>query len=324
VLKFFQNARAERVREISRAMAMLMRDNTDAYRRHLAGTGHEGLIVDAMNVTVFRGGAHPDPADLQYRLREEIGCEISFIGAGELRDLEPALSSDYSSAALIHGQARALDPGRLTKALAEKARALGATFHQTEVTALSPQPDGTIALHNAGDTLRAERMVLAGGIWSADLLKPLGIHLPLMAERGYHLEFSDPGIALHNSIADASAKVIASSMQGGVRIAGTAEFAAADAPPNYARAAALQPLAQRLFPGLRTEKARKWMGARPSFPDNLPAIGRLPGVPNILTAFGHSHYGLGMAPATARLVVEELAGKSNLDLTALNASRFLR
>lgn len=40
-----------------------------------------------------------------------------------------------------------------------------------------------------------------------------------------------------------------------------------------------------------------WMGVRPSFPDNLPAIGELAGLPGLFAAFGHSHYGLGMAPA---------------------------
>ncbi|MEM1277153.1 MAG: FAD-dependent oxidoreductase [Pseudomonadota bacterium] len=324
VIRFLRNTTPERVDEISASMALLMRDNVDAFRHHLRGTGHESLIVDAMNITVFRGSARPDRNDLQFRLREEIGCEIAFIHGDELRDLEPALSPDYTAAALIKGQARTVNPGKLTKVLAEKAARLGAEFKQAEMKALHPQPDGSVTITTEEGALRTEKLILAGGIWSAELLKPLGYKLPLMAERGYHLEFKDPGIQINNSIADASAKVIASSMSDGVRIAGTAEFASIAAAPNFKRADVLEPLAKRLFPGLKTATLSKWMGIRPSFPDNLPAIGALDRFPNIIAAFGHSHYGLGMAPGTARLVAEELVGGQNQDLSGLSASRFTR
>ncbi len=72
-------------------------------------------------------------------------------------------------------------------------------------------PDGTIP---------ARRLVLAAGIWSADLLKSLGVKLPLMSERGYHLEFSDPGVALNHSVADVEGKFVVSSMEGGLRAVG--------------------------------------------------------------------------------------------------------
>ncbi|MEM9046190.1 MAG: FAD-binding oxidoreductase, partial [Pseudomonadota bacterium] len=276
----------------------------------------------SMNVTVFRGAERPNPRDLQFRLRQEIGCEIEFIDADDLRALEPSLSSEYTSAALIKGQARTLNPGKLTKVLAQKADHLGAHFHRAEVRAVVPQSDGSLTIRTNDEDLATDKLVLAGGIWSAELLKPLGYNLPLIAERGYHLEFSSSGIQINNSIADASAKVIASSMENGVRIAGTAEFASVDAAPNYKRADVLEPLAKRLFPKLSAVNRTRWMGIRPSFPDNLPAVGRLDDLPSIVTAFGHSHYGLGMAPGTARLVVEELTGGSNEDLSDLKVSRF--
>ena len=42
------------------------------------------------------------------------------------------------------------------------------------------------------------------------LLRPLGIDLPLIAERGYHLEFPEAGIRVNNSVQDAAAKVFIS------------------------------------------------------------------------------------------------------------------
>lgn len=304
VWSFMRCSRLPEVHRVSDAMQRLQHGNVERYRAHLKGTGHEDLITDAMNVTVYRGDAKPSLGELGHALRVEHGCDVELIGAGDLRDLEPALSDEYHSAALIKGQARARDPGKLCKVLAEKAARQGAEFLRADVTAILPQPDGSVSLQSSDGEITARKLILAGGIWSAGLLKPLGIRLPLMAERGYHLEFSDPGVDLNNSIQDAAGKVIVSSMNNGVRIAGTAEFAHVDAPPNYARAKALAPLAKRLMPDLNLTPVREWMGIRPSFPDNLPAIGALPGHPNLIAAFGHSHYGLGMAPGTGRFALD--------------------
>ena len=147
--------------------------------------------------------------------------------------------------------------------------------------------------------------------------------MPLIAERGYHLEFSDPGVTINNSILDVQGKFVVSSMQNGVRSAGTAEFSRVNAPPNYARANMLKLLSKRLLPHLQTENAHQWMGIRPSFPDNLPAIGEVPGYPALFTAFGHSHYGMGMAPATARMIADAVSEKSvNDDRSMYSIARF--
>lgn len=323
--RFLRNATPERVERIADAMDVLMRGNVDAYRRHLDGTGREDLLLDSWYVNVFRGPARPDLRELAWKLRIDRGAPLEIVGAAELREIEPAVSHDYTAAVLIKDQARARSPGELCRALAEKAFRHGAEMRSAEVLALEPQPDGTVSLRTADGLVPTRRLVLAAGIWSARLLEPLGLRLPLMAERGYHIEFDEPGIVVNNSIQDMSAKVVISSMTGGVRCAGTAEFASPEAPPNMDRARRLAPLAKRLLPGLDTSRPKEWMGMRPSFPDNLPAIGPLPGLPSVLAAFGHSHYGLGMAPATGRLIADLLSGRrGNSDVEAFSPERFLR
>ncbi|TQV75709.1 NAD(P)/FAD-dependent oxidoreductase [Denitrobaculum tricleocarpae] len=320
---FLCNATPEKVEKISDAMSLLMLENLELYRRYLSGTGHENLLAESMHVSVYRGDTKPALEDLPYRLRSARGAKVEIIGGEELRDLEPDLAPGYHSAALVKDQARARDPGKLCKVLAAQAQTCGAAFRRCEVTALRPREDGTHNLETTEGLIPTRKLVLAVGIWSAELLRPLGIYLPLIAERGYHLEFTEPQVALNNSIQDAGAKIIVSSMNGGVRVAGTAEFASLDAPPNYARAQALEPLAKRLLPRLNTGAKRQWMGIRPSFPDNLPAIGPVPGFHNLIAAFGHSHYGLGMAPGTGRIIADCLEGKAaNSDLSMISPARF--
>ena len=122
---------------------------------------------------------------------------------------------------------------------------------------------------------------------------------------------------------DTDAKVVASSMETGLRVAGQAEFAPIDAPPDPAKKALLIDLAKRAFPDLQTGQTRVWMGRRPSFPDSLPALGPIPGHPGLIANFGHSHYGLMMAPKSGELVADLVRGpQTNLDLSAFAPGRF--
>lgn len=320
---FLRNANPETVEKIADSMDALMRDNVSAYRRFLAGTGKEDLIADSHLVAIYRGDTRPDTSETAWRLRTERGATVEFIGAADLRDLEPAVSTEYHSAAVVRDQARTVSPAGLCTVLADKAKAMGAVFCRAEVIAIRPQEDKSLALQFPDSALTARKLILCGGIWSSRLLEPLGIKIPLIAERGYHLEFADPGVSLNNSIQDMAGKVIISSMAGGIRTAGTAEFADIDAPPNYARARVLEPLTKRVLPALNTSAAKEWMGIRPSFPDNLPAIGPVPGIPNLIAAFGHSHYGLGMAPATGRIAADIVNGVTpNMDVSSYRIDRF--
>ncbi len=305
-LSFLRNGRAEKVEQTANAMDGLMQGNVEAYQHYLRGSGDEHLVTESWSITGSRAQQKPDLNDLKWRLRRERGAPIEVVDAGNLREIEPALSPDFRWAVLIKDQGRALAPGPLCKALAKRAVALGARLLRAEVRSLEREADGALTLQTETGSVATKQLVLCGGAWSLTLLKPLGYQAPMIAERGYHLEFPEPGVSLAHSIQDADAMVYLSSMEGGLRIAGTAEFAALDAPPNYARARVLAPLAKRVVPELNTAGAREWMGIRPSFPDSLPVIGQLKELPKLTLAFGHSHYGLGMAPGTARLVASLL------------------
>ncbi|WP_179381026.1 NAD(P)/FAD-dependent oxidoreductase [Jannaschia marina] len=309
-LRFLRNCTEARARAISRTMARLATDNVHAYRRYLDGTAEQSLVANAMYVNVFRPPDRADLTDLAWRLREEIGAPLEVIDAAALRALEPALADRYHAAILIKDQARARHPGRLTKVLAAKARALGVRFRRAEVTALARAGASTRLVTRDGP-IDAELLVLAAGYHAARLAQGLGLGTPLIAERGYHVAFPNAGVTLDNSIMEMRAKVVASSMEGALRVAGTAEFAPPDAPPAMARVEALTRIARAMMPGLDVSGRDWWMGIRPSFPDSLPAVGPMPAHPGVIAAFGHSHYGMILAPGTARLVAEMIAGAPN-------------
>ncbi|WP_372574272.1 NAD(P)/FAD-dependent oxidoreductase [Ruegeria jejuensis] len=322
-LRFLGNSREKTVREVANAMELLCRPSIELYRRHLQGTGHEDLIADSFYVHAFR---NPDQANLNgldYLIRKEKGGQLERVEGDELHRLEPALTREFKAAVLIKGQARVTSPGRVGAILADKARDQGAEIARAEVTFLARAEGGGWNLATSNETLHAKHVVLAAGVWSADLLKPLGLSVPLVAERGYHVEFPNPSTCLNNSVMDVDAKVVASSMQDGLRVAGTAEFASIDAPADPRKQAILTEQAKAMIPDLDTSQARFWMGRRPSFPDSLPAIGQLDRNSGLYGAFGHSHYGLMMAPKTGELVADLVSGRRhNIDLAPFSLTRF--
>ncbi|MEX0277765.1 MAG: NAD(P)/FAD-dependent oxidoreductase [Ruegeria sp.] len=322
-LRFLRNSSEPKVREASDAMELLCRPSIELYRKHLIGTGHENLIVDSHYVHAFRRSEQASLEDLGYLIRAEKGGDLERIGSDELHRLEPALSRAFRAAILIKGQARVTSPGRVGAVLAEKARDQGAEIIKTDVKGIAHAEDGYWHLTTSGEPLQTRSIVLAAGVWSADLLKPLGLSVPLVAERGYHIELPNASVSLNHSVMDVDAKVVASTMQGGLRVAGMAEFAGIEAPPDPRKQTILQEQAKAMVPDLDVSEARFWMGRRPSFPDSLPAIGEVKGKPGLFCAFGHSHYGLMMAPKTGELVADLVSGRRhNVDLGKLSLARF--
>jgi len=322
-IKFLEAGKEEGLPAIADAMQALNRPNVDLYRQLLEGTGSEHLIVESMYVHVSRNEDAVDLNSLAWNLRKERGVPIEVVGPERLREVEPDLSPAYKTGVLMKGQARAIDPGGVGKALAEKAKRMGADFLKAGVHRIEQSPTGEWNIHTDAGERKAINLIIAAGAWSARLLEPLGYDLPLEAERGYHLIFENPGITVNNSIMDADAKFVASSMAAGVRCAGTAEFAGLDALPDYRRAQVFARLAKHLFPDINTKDTIEWMGSRPSFPDSLPCLGEIPSKKGLFCAFGHSHYGFGMAPNTGRVVASIVTGEPvNIDLTPYQISRF--
>lgn len=83
------------------------------------------------------------------------------------------------------------------------------------------------------------------------------------------------------------------------------------------------PLAQRLLPGLEAKIVSEWQGCRPTLPDSLPVIGRVPSCPNLVLAFGHQHIGLTLGPLTGRLIADLFAERDpGIDLSFYAPARF--
>ena len=322
-IKFLRSGNPEGLDVIADAMMGLTRPTVDLYRHHLAGTGREDLVKDSVYVHVYRKEEDADLSQLAWRLRQERQVPVELVKGEALREVEPALSPNYEAAVLIKEQGRALNPGAIGKVLAEKAQSMGVEFRQCRIDRLRPVTGGAWEIDTEAGTIEAKKVVVAIGAWSGKLLADLGVKVALEAERGYHLVFKNPGVQLNNAIMNVEAKFVASSMNAGVRCAGTAEFAGVDAAPDYRRARVFAKLAKEMFPDLNVDDTEEWMGPRPSSPDSVPFLGDVPGFENLYSAFGHGHTGMTMGPKTGEVIASLIAGQNpGVDMNPYRIDRF--
>ncbi|MFV3403254.1 MULTISPECIES: NAD(P)/FAD-dependent oxidoreductase [Pseudomonas] len=282
-----------------------------AWQRLLGSLGRSDLFHEQGSLLVFeRHESRQALEALRTRMQEQ-AVPVTFWPAQQVRDAAPQLSESLQGGLFFPRTGHFIDPYRVVSALFDAALAAGVQFASREITNARVQHDG-VRLDSAQGALQARQVLLACGAHSAALVKALtGKRVPLDTERGYHLMLPNEHQRLPFAVTSLERRFIMTPMEGGLRLAGTVEFAGLNAPPSMQRAWQLHRLSQGLFKrDLSAEGATPWMGLRPSLPDSLPVIDRV-AEGKVLLAFGHQHLGLTQAAVTAEWVgkmVEQSAG----------------
>jgi glycine/D-amino acid oxidase-like deaminating enzyme len=131
---------------------------------------------------------------------------------------------------------------------------------------------------------------------------------PLQAVRGYHIEMPGQTTFFDAPVAYVDDRIVVTPMTGRVRATSYMEFADPDAPADPSKPARLRRQLRALGYACDSE-GPSWLGSRPVLPDYLPGIGRAPGPAKLFYALGHQHIGLTLAPFTAELVADIVAGR---------------
>lgn len=158
------------------------------------------------------------------------------------------------------------------------------------------------------ETLEADLAVVALGPWSTDLLRPLGLSVPLGVERGYHRHYRPKeGRKLNRPIYDVESAYFLAPMEKGYRVTSGVELAHRDAPSNFAQIDELLPRAREAFDLAEAAETTTWRGSRPTLPDSLPMIGEAPQRPGLWLAFGNQHIGFSTGPITGEVLAALVA-----------------
>ncbi len=181
-------------------------------------------------------------------------------------------------------------------------------------------------LTSAGE-IACDAVVVAAGVASDGLIRPLGIKLPLYPVKGYSA--TAPITAYEHApfmaVVDETHKVVITRMGNRMRLAGTAEIGSDKLVLRETALATLLDSAREWFPYAASWRtARFWVGARPMLPDGPPVLGptRIKG---LYLNLGHGGTGWGMAAGSARVVSDLIAGRQpEIDLEGLTLERYAR
>lgn len=317
MLRFWRACAPARVAASTAAQTALMDLSRTELDPLLVATGTQSMLRKDGNLQVYEGQAEFDASLSGWQARAEHGIDFQHMTAAEMAQIQPGLAPRFTHGTFTPGWYSIADPRDYTLALAERFRAGGGRITIAEATALAD--DGV----ETGAGKRHGRVVLAAGAFSHRLARTLGVRIPLETERGYNTTLPADAFDLRRQITFGGHGFVVTRLSSGIRVGGAVELGGLELPPNFKRSQAMLDKAAAFLPGLRTTGGKQWMGFRPSLPDSLPALGALPGHPNIICAFGHGHLGLTQSPATARIVADLLTGqRSAIDLAPFTPARF--
>jgi D-amino-acid dehydrogenase len=176
-----------------------------------------------------------------------------------------------------------------------------------------------------GRRLTADAVLVALGSYSAAMLAPLGLHIPVYPVKGYSITvpITDPSRAPESTVMDETHKVAVTRLGDRIRVGGTAELAGFDLTLHARRRLTLEHVVTDLFPGGGdVSRASFWCGLRPMTPDGTPIVGASP-IQGLYLATGHGTLGWTMAAGTARVMADLISGrKPDIDMQGLGLDRY--
>ena len=303
-LRFLANSQGRRFDDTTIALDALIRLSMRAHRNLLGDAGELRRLRDSGYLNLYRSATGYAGSALARRVYDQLGIAHQTLDAKSLRALEPHLSPVFSQALWLQDNLSVDNPGQVVEAYARIFCERGGRLERREVLALQPAGDGRWQLHSAdGGTTQVAQVVVALGPWARDFLAPLGLHLPMVYERGYHMHYrARDGAHLGRPVYDTEGGYVLAPMEQGMRLTTGVELAAIDAPPGTAQLALAESAARTAFPLADRLDKVPWLGRRPTLPDSRPMIGAAPRHPGLWLAVGHQHIGFSTGPGSALLL----------------------
>lgn len=277
---------------------------------------------------------------------ERVGVNVEMVDRITIADLVPGMRVDDLAGGRFGAEDGYGDPLQALAGMAAHAQLDGARFHEgTVVREIVRDGDRVTGVRTDAGEISCERVLLATGCWTAPLAATANVAVPIWPyprsimeagpfpqlaripmviewESGFH--FRPKGAAQRFAMPNLTADGAIERGPGGAPTSFVpGAFPALEVPPSLepwvrARAAWRHPA----FADVRISSS--WACYYEMTPDDHPIVGAVPGVSGLFVAAGFSGHGFMHAPATARLIVEEmLDGRAHtLDIADLSLERF--
>ena len=229
-------------------------------------------------------------------------------------------------------------PAASTYAYATNAESRGVRVRLGRSASLEWHGDAVVGVIVGDEHLRADAVLVAAGPWSPALIDPSGAWRPIRERWGVVVETelpSGPTHVLEEAEIGASIGTRTDTPVGdetdradfslvpfdGVASVGSTFLA--DRPDPAAWTERILTRASRFVPAVADAPIRGTRAcARPQSLDGRPLIGRVPGTHGLFLCAGHGAWGISTGPASARLIVDEILGRSPDIPVELDPGRF--
>jgi D-hydroxyproline dehydrogenase len=298
-----------------------------AWRELLARIGQAGLLREAGHAVVWESEWSAQRG-MQAWLEADTGtCTAQALSTDQLQHLQRLFSNRPIAGLHFTGSAHLHDLAATRVAMRKEFLRTGGVWHA--------QAGDAVALHAGHAQLLVggqhvgvsdELILITAGARSPAVLRDAFGAIPLIAERGYHLQFdaATSSGSLDYPVVFEDRHTILTPFAQGWRMASFTEFGGSDAPADPRKWHRLREHASALGLPAANESVGQWVGARPTFPDYMPVIGRSQRAGNLMVAFGHHHLGLTLAAITGSLVRSlAMRAPSPMDISALSPQRYI-
>lgn len=325
LLRFWRAANPEHVRTSAPVLRDLNLRSRELYGELAADLGDDfGLTRRGLVMLCATEHTLHEEAGVA-KMAQGMGMPAEVVSGAELAALDPGVQMRAAGGVYFPEDCH-LDPDRLMSVLTGEVVRRGVEIRWgTQVTGLRSGSGRIDAVETETGEITGDQFQVAGGSWSAGLLRGLGIRLPLQAGKGYSLTLDQPRRLPELCSILVEARIAVTPMSGRLRFAGTMELAGLDLSVNSRRVEGMVQSIPGYLPDFRPEDFRQapvWSGLRPCSPDGLPYIGRAPGFSNLLVTTGHAMMGLSLGPVTGELAARLATGQQpGMNLRAVRVDR---
>jgi D-amino-acid dehydrogenase len=309
------------------ALAMASGDHHRALASALADAGIDDTGYKPCSVLriAFREAEDPYWAEHRDLVLDRCGDVLEEIDPARAPELFPPLAS--ARAAILNPHAARLDGRRLNAALRTASVARGLTVVEGAVHGIDASGDRVDAVLTAGGAIPCGAVAIAGGAWTPEVARALGVDLPVAPVRGQiaHLRLEGVDTAGWPILQPLISHYVVPWAGGRLAVGGTFEpDAGFDARPTAGGMRILFSEMLKVAPGLADATlVEVRVGLRPVSRDDAPILGVLPGWENAFVCTGHGANGLLLGPYSARLTAAAALGeRPSPELAPFGAARF--
>jgi glycine oxidase len=242
---------------------------------------------------------------LEWCGKRGVACEFPVVH--DIERIAPKLGIAPERPVYLPGVAQVRNP-RLLRALRIDLEQRGVVLLENHPVDEIKTKDGRVTgIATPEGAFAAGCYVVAAGAWSGRLAAALDNRdLGIAPVKGQMLVYkADPDwlrcMVLHQG------RYLIPRLDGRILVGSTVEYAEFDKSVSESVRRDLESFAHALLPALKALTPEKhWAGLRPGSPEGIPRIGAHPGFSNLYFNCGHFRNGFVMAPASARLLADQI------------------